>query len=828
MKDRDTRHMARIFKILYGLVAAMFGLILIAALLTYYFAARSIPDYDADYRISGIMGEVEVVRDNKAVPHIFAAEDTDVFFGLGFAHAQDRLWQMTLARRTAAGRLSELFGAETLDLDIFMRGLDLYPLSRRALAAQTPEALAMLEAYARGVNAWIRVVQRDALGRGAPEFFLFEPQIEPWAPIDSIALLKLLAIQSTDQIEAEILQTRSLIEIGPDLTSDIFPNDPSKAQIALNAFASLRPSTETDTKLALRHRLNPLPDIGFQSASNIWAAMPERTAAKSSLMAADPHVALVAPAKFYLAHLELASGPIIGATLPGLPIMVSGRSNHIAWGVSGTNADSADLYLEELSGPNLDRYRTDTGTTPLRAEERIIKIHDAPAQTHLFQWAGDRPLLPESLPGLAGITPRNHRISLAHTGLSGTDSSISAWLELMRARDVISALSKTNGFIAPSYNLLITDPDTIALQVIGALPQRHENHQGQGKIPAQSWVRDNQWQGMRPATDLPKVINPASGIIANTNNKLVDAAFPDHIAHEWSGTYRMLRLNQLLNGRRIHTRESFQEAQLDDISFAARTILAQIAKELWFTTDAAETGSAEAVKAEALDLLANWNGEMSEHTPEPLLFTAWLTHLQRLLIQDELGPFSQHFRAPNPAFIERVFKDVDGASEWCDIRPSTKVETCVETAERALEAALIDLSETYGDRLTSWRWGDAHQAIHKHEILGDTPFLSWVVNIQQSSSGGDHTLNRGKMSYTGETPYSNINAAGFRLLVDFADPESSLYILSTGQSGHPLSRHYDDLATLWRRGEYIPMSLDPEIARAGAIGTTWLRPDTEN
>jgi len=735
---------------------------------------------------------------------------------------------MTLTRRTAAGRLSELFGQETVDLDIFMRGLDLYAHARTSLDVQSPQTLAMLQAYADGVNAWIRIVQRDALGRGAPEFFLFEPLIEPWAPIDSIALLKLLAIQSTDQIDKEILYTRALIEIGPELTQDIFPIDPSKAQIALEDFVHLRPKSPLPNSNITRHALNPLPSIGFHSASNIWAAMPARTAAKSSLMAADPHVALGAPAKFYLAHLDLSSGPMTGATVPGIPIMLSGRSNHIAWGVTGTNADIADLYLEELSGEKLDRFRTSSGTAAVRSEDRIIEIIDQPPLTHRFQWADDRPLLPAELPGLAGITPRDHRISLRHTGLLAQDSSMTAWLDLMQARSVFEALTGTDRFIAPSYNLMVTDPNSVAMQTIGAHPKRRQTHQGEGRIPAQSWVPNNQWDGMIAASDLPQAINPRSGLLANTNNKLVDTPFPNHLSHNWDGTYRMLRLNQLLNGRRIHTRESFQEAQLDDISFAARTVLALIAKELWFTTRAAETGSAEAVKADALELLANWNGEMSEHTPEPLLFTAWLMHLQRLLIQDELGPFAVHFQTPNPAFIERVYKDVNGASEWCDIRPSTKVETCVETAERALESALIELSETYGDRLASWRWGDAHQALHKHEILGDTPLLSWIVNIQQSSSGGDHTLNRGKMTYTGKNPFFNVNAAGFRLLVDFADPESSLFILSTGQSGHPLSRHYDDLATLWRRGEYIPMSLDPEIARAGAIGTTWLRPSASN
>ena len=379
-------------------------------------------------------------------------------------------------------------------------------------------------------------------------------------------------------------------------------------------------------------------------------------------------------------------------------------------------------------------------------------------------------------------------------------------------------------FTAPSYNLITADADNIRFNSIGAVPRRDAAHQNQGLFPAPSQFAQNQWAGYLRASDLPKAINPKGGIVANANNKTTDDAFPNHIAHQWDGTFRMLRLDKLLNGRRVHTRDSFQEAQLDDISFAARTVLALIAKELWFTGEASASDSLERAKQEALALLANWNGEMNEHLPEPLIFTAWLHHLQRQLIQDDLGKLAVEFQRPNIVFIERVFRNIDGAGIWCDIRPSTAVESCTEIAERALEAALIDLSEAHGTRINSWRWGDVHQALHKHEILGDTPFLSWVVNIQQSSSGGDHTINRGRMSYSGNTPYVNSHAAGFRQLVDFADLESSLYILSTGQSGHPLSRHYDDLSTLWRRGEYIPMSLDPEIARAGASGITTLNP----
>ena len=172
--------------------------------------------------------------------------------------------------------------------------------------------------------------------------------------------------------------------------------------------------------------------------------------------------------------------------------------------------------------------------------------------------------------------------------------------------------------------------------------------------------------------------------------------------------------------------------------------------------------------------------------------------MNKLVLQDELGVLGDAFKRPDPAFIERVYRNIDGAGIWCDIRPTTKVETCTEISERALEVALIELTEEFGNRPNSWRWGDVHQAYHKHEILGDSPFLSWIVNIQQSSSGGDHTINRGRMRYDGNNRYFNQHAAGFRTLIDFSDPESSLFIASTGQSGHPLSKHYDDLSKLWR------------------------------
>jgi penicillin amidase len=310
--------------------------------------------------------------------------------------------------------------------------------------------------------------------------------------------------------------------------------------------------------------------------------------------------------------------------------------------------------------------------------------------------------------------------------------------------------------------------------------------------------------------------------VGNTNNKVIDRPFPLHVSFDWGDSQRVQRWQALMQGREVHTRESFIEAQLDTVSPAARTVLPLIGRDLWFTGEAAPDGTPERQRQRALALLADWNGEMNEHMPEPLLYAAWLRALQDRLIRDDLGPLADDFDHVEPLFIERVFRDIDGASEWCDIKRSAREETCSDISRLALDDALIWIGETYGTALESLRWGDAHQAMHDHPVLGEVPLLRHFVNIRQSTSGGDHTLQRGRTSGRDPHPFRNVHAAGYRGVYDFADPDSSVFINATGQSGHFLSRHYDDLGQLWRRGEYIPMSLDVDLARAASVGITRL------
>tara|TARA_R110000868_G_scaffold408790_3_gene692704 strand:+ start:73360 stop:75798 length:2439 start_codon:yes stop_codon:yes gene_type:complete len=809
----------------------MIVLAVLAVVGVYYLASRSLPDYDKTLSVKGISAPVEIVRDNANVPHIFGKSDADVYFGLGYAHAQDRLWQMITMRRTVQGRLSEVFGTRTLAIDKLMRRYDLYALAIKSVAAQDARTTTALNAYAAGVNARLDEINRDALGRGAPEMFLFNVPVAPWQPADSIAIGKLMAVQLSGSLSSEIERARvSLALPDQEMLADILPDTPGKGIAELPDYASLVPGDQLNRFAQVSgpglpdSPLSPFPAPGLEGASNAFAAAPSRSASGGTLLANDPHLGFSAPTIWYLARLELRQGGVIGGTIPGIPSVLTGRSHFLGWGLTSSYLDDLDVYMEEINPENTEEYRTPDGWKRFKTRKSIIEIKDAAPVTLTLRWTDNGPVLPGSHYNLDTITPPGHVASINWTALSDHDTTLTAGVGLMYARNVDQAIEATQMQIAPSQNLMLADADTIAFKTIGAMPERDPAHDSKGRMPTLGWRAENRWKGILPNQDNPQVMSPDSGILGNTNNKMVDRPFPHNVTFDWGDTQRIHRLQRLMQSRQVHTRDSFIEAQLDTVSFTARTLLPLIGKDLWFTGDPAPEGTPERRRQDALTLLSEWNGEMNEHMPEPLIYAAWVATLQDRLIRDELGPIADDFTHVQPVFIERVFRDVDGAARWCDIIQSTATETCTDIARQSLDAALIWITERYGDNLESLRWGDVHQAAQDHPTLGDIPILRYFVNIRQSTSGGDNTLMRGATKGTGPDPFLNVHGAGYRGVYDFADPDSSVFITSTGQSGHPLSRHYDDLAQLWRRGEYIPMSLDTALARAAAVGITHLDP----
>ena len=822
--------MERIFVWLVRITLSVAAFSVLILFFVYFFLSQSLPNYNKTVQFSHLIAKTEVVRDTANVPHIFATNDHDTLFALGYVHAQDRLWQMTMLRRTAQGRLSELFGKKTLSIDKVVRRLGIYGAAHNSVSALRPSTQLKLNAYAQGVNARLKEINSGALGRGAPEFFIFSNAIARWSPADSLAIIKLMGLQMSSHLESEVLRARLSLILDNDRLKDILPDVPGPGQAVLNDFASLFPTLprlQANENMP-QQAFSPFKPIALSGASNAWAALPGRSASRGTLLANDPHLSLTAPSIWYLARLELETGGVIGGTIPGVPVVLVGRSAHLGWGLTTANIDDTDVYIEKVNPENPNEYLSLNEFVPFIKKQSIIKIKDSTSITIDLLWTENGPVLPSNHYNLGAITPEGYVTSVAWTLLSAHDTSIEAAFDVMASHSVQSAMKASRAYVAPGQNLILADKNQIAMRTIGALPKRDPRNQSRGRMPTAGWLSVNRWQGMFDQSVNPVFLNPTGGVLGNTNNKYIDRPFPEHISYDWSDTQRVQRWVRLMQNREAHTRDSFIEAQLDSISPTARTILPLIGAELWFQSKGTPFNRLLEQRKVALNLLANWNGEMNEHLPEPLIYSAWIRALQVRLVQDELGPLSKEFSQVKPLFIERVYRNIDGAGQWCDVVQSEPIETCAAMAQLALDDALTELLNTYSNDINGLRWGEAHQATHDHPVLGKIPVLKWFVNIRHSTSGGDNTLQRGKTIGTGPNPYLNVHAGAYRGVYDFADPNSSVFIISTGQSGHPLSRHYDNLAELWRRGEYVPMSLDESLARAGATGVTTLSPALEN
>lgn len=820
--------MRSIFRILLWLAGASGALAAAAAMLGYYLLSRSQADYGADYAVAGLEAEVEVIRDANAVPHIYARTELDAYFALGLVHAQERLWQMELNRRGAQGRLSELFGPGALPIDRQMRVFDLYAFARGAVKRQSEETRAALDAYAAGVNAWIAVANEQALGRGAPEFFLFGDGLAPWTPADSIAILKVMALRLTDAAEKEVLRAKLLARLTPEQVGDLFPDYPDSGLMALPAFAEAYPGLRFPAPgrraEASALELAFLPRAGFGGASNAWAAHGSRATAGAPLLATDPHLWLSAPSLWLLAHVEFPDKGVIGGTIPGAPAVVIGRSRSFGWGLTTTHMDDQDIFIEKLNPDDPDEYLTPDGWAPFRTRKEVIRVRGGADEEITLRWTRHGPVLPPEIYDVGAVTPEGHVAALAWTALSAEDTGMEGLLSIMRASSVEDGVDAAAKVLAPAQNVTMADRNGVGVVVSGRPPARKPESRTQGRLPGIGWIDANDWAGLGDPNETPRSIRPRSGLVANANNRVTNAPFPDHISFDWSAPYRIRRLEQRLNERQYHTRESFMELQNDTVSEMARAVLPLIARDLWWTRDEGVGDPRGDRREAALKMLADWNGEMSEHAAEPLIFTAWMRALTRRIAADELGELIDLIEGPRPLFIERVFYDVEGAGRWCDIDKTPRAETCAEMAKLALDDALDELTAAYGDDIAAFRWGEAHVARHAHMPLGRQWPFSLFVNIEQETSGGDYTLMRAKTPGKGPAPYVNRHAAGFRAVYDFADLDRSVFIIATGQSGHFLSRHYDDLSELWRSGQYIPMTMNREDIESGALGTTRLTP----
>ncbi len=835
-----------VLRLLKWTVLAVVAVAALAIGTLYLLTVRSLPDYGDEFAAPGLVAEVEIIRDSRAVPHIFGQTERDVYFALGFVHAQDRLWQMELGRRVASGRLSELapawltalsfegdpkaFEAALLRIDETARALDIDGAARASLEALSPDARRTLEAYAAGVNAWIDIVNEDALGAGAPELLFLGATVEPWAPEDSIATLKLMSAAVSSPFAAELDRARVAYGLGLERAEDLFPTGVDNAAFDANAprDPGVLANRDPNPAMAALAERFPFPFGGdaarLGGASNVWAVSGARSATRAPLLAADPHLPLTTPGVWYVARLEFGDGGVIGATLPGAPVVLVGRNEQIAWGFAALYADSGDFYIEEVNSDDPTQYLTPEGWAPFEERTETIALADGRAVEVSLLRTRHGPVLPLDWPALASVTPEGHVLALSWTTLAEDDATIEGALRLMRARSVEAALALRRFFVAPPQVIVVADRREIASMAVGRAPLRRLDSRTRGRLPGAGWLAENDWDGFVAPEALPLERNPASGYVAAANNRPRVGAYPRHLGYDWPAPYRIARLEQLLANRELHTLSGFQAMQSDEASEMARVLLPLIAAPLW---DDLENESD--ARREALERLRDWYGtgeevQMDALRAEPLIFAAWTRALTRRLIEDDLGEAAVGFEAARPEFLERVYRNPEGVGRrWCDDARTPAVENCRDMARRALDDALAELSAAYGD-ISAWRWGRAHEAVHRHLVFDATPAINVFFTIRHEAGGGGYTLKRTEFPGSGEEPYRTVNAGGFRAVFDFADLDRSVFAIATGQSGHFLSRHYDDFSPLWRSGGYAPLTLSRREAEAAAVGVTRLVP----
>ena len=785
--------------------------VVIVALLVfaYFIASRSVADYNESFSTNIGDYNVDIVRDRQAVPHIFGDDFNQAMFGLGVAHAQERLWQMSVLRRTAQGRLSEMGGADLVELDLFLRSLDLWNLSNRQFQKLPQSTKNTLQAYADGVNAQVAEVNRRNLGAGAPEFYLVNREFAPWTPVDSMAILKIMALQLSSGAQNEILRAKLSTVLDEAALSDIFYDAPTP-KVSM-AFADNKLPEES--KLA--QALTPTGYGRISGASNAFAAAPSRSTSGGALLASDPHLKLTAPSVWMLAHLATPQQSWVGGTIPGIPLVLIGHNNELAWGLTTANLDDQDITIVKNDPNDPSAYMTPTGKEKYKGEEILINVKgESQPRKYLKLTTKYGPIIPANGPWKLGeILPENHLAALSWTALEENDQTIIAGLNLMKSLSVASGVQALKDHGAPAQVFTLADSKgNIGQIAAGRMPIRTDSNLSKGILPAISWSGDAGFASYFPFEKSPRNINPASGIVMHTNNKFIDRAYPEHYSYSWGDNYRYLRAQNLFERRKTHSTDSFVELQNDSISQDAINILPLIAEKLWFQTEQ------DGQRADVLVALGNWNGRFDALGPEALIYTTWLAEIDRLIFSDELGPMFADLGQADPYRIERIYRNVGGAAKWCDVTPTPEQESCADISNAALDKALARLTKQYGEDFNQWRWGHAHKAVHENEVLGNVPLLGFFANISQEVDGGSETLLRTASKSDDPFNHTAVHGGALRMVVNFADLQHAKFIISTGQSGNIVSKYYDDLSSLWAAGEYIEIPTEREFIETNALG----------
>ncbi|MET0342258.1 MAG: penicillin acylase family protein [Polyangiales bacterium] len=768
-----------------------------AALGLVVYARRSLPVVEGTRTAVGIDAALDIVRDVDGVPHVRAQSERDAYFGLGYLHAQDRLWQLELQRRAGSGRLSEVFGAQTLPDDRLLRALGLRRAAEAGAQVLDARTAALAQAYADGINAHLRE------GRTLPpEFLLLGVRPEPWTPADSLVVQKLTAWALTGQFQRELLRVRLIQTLGAVRAAEVIagvPDDLSALEPLLGDLAQAAG--------ALASHLAP----GRPSAvgSNGWAVTGARTASGRPLLANDPHMDLSAPSLWYLAHLEAPDLTVVGATLPGLPGVILGHNGKVAWGFTNARIDALDFYVERLSADGT-AYEHEHGGARFAVIEERIAVRDAPTELLRVRVGRHGPVVSDVSAEARRAMPAGHALAARFAAVEPGDLTLRFPMRAAHARDASALIEAARDLHSPPQNVVAADVEGhIAFVAAGRVPARAEDDPLRGRVPMPGWLARHDWQGFLPFEALPQRRDPPEGRIVTANQDLRGPGYPHAIGSDWDAPHRADRITHLLGARAGHDVDSQARIQLDvQSAWAERLLPAMLA----MLTDAAHA----APRAR----LARWSRALDGGSREAALFAAWLRELGRAVYGDELARDLAALWGETPNLLPRVLADDDGLARWCDDRATQDVEPCAVVVRRAFARALATVD-------ADARWDAVHQARFTHTPLGAVPGVGALFDVVVPAPGGAETVNLAEYAVDDEAaPFESHVGAGFRALYDLADLARSRFIVAPGQSGNVLSPHYRDLTERWANGSYLPARTLRTDVDAHAAATLTLLPAT--
>ncbi|MDE3720818.1 penicillin acylase family protein [Nocardiopsis sp. N85] len=843
-----------LFRVFLGVLSTFVVLALVGALLGVWTVRRSFPQTSGDLALPGLNAPVTVLRDGYGVPHVYADDAHDLFMAQGFVHAQDRFWEMDFRRHVTAGRTAELFGEGQVDTDVYLRTMGWRHVAEQEYDLLAPESRGYLDAYAAGVNAWLD--ENDG-AEASLEYALLNAlngghTIEPWDPVDSLAWLKAMAWDLGGNMREETERARLLAAgLTEERIAELYPEYPYEehlpitdtdellgAEADLRGEADERRAPDTDRPalpeeavaavddvyaraLALPEMLGPKssPDLG----SNSWVVGGEHTASGLPLLANDPHLGAAMPSTWHQVGLhcteltEACPFDVAGFGFSGLPGVVIGQNESIAWGFTNLNPDVMDLFVERVEG---DSYIVDGEARPLEIRTETVEVADGEDVEITVRSTHHGPLLSDTAAGedLAGIAEEptlegaeegaEYAVALQWTALTpGTTGD--ALFVMNRARDWEDFRVAASGFDVPAQNLVYADDEgNIGYQAPGVVPVRGK---GDGRYPAPGWDSDYDWKEFIPFEELPSVHNPASGFIVTANQSGVDADYPHLLTDDWDYGYRSQRINDLLEEAIAEgpvDGEDMSRIHMDSYHGGAVAIVPHL-------VDVEVEGTA----ARARELLVDWDLYTEPDSAGAAFYQATWRHLLPLLF-DELEPVAMTGNSRGMYVVADLLEDPD--SEWWEGEEASGRD---EVLAAAMEAAAEELTGLLGDDPADWRWGDLHILTATHQSFGTSGIgpVEWLFNRGPvESSGGSAIVNA--TGWDDKEGYAITAVPSMRMVVDLSDRDASTWVHLTGNSGHAFHPHYDDQLEPWGRGETMPFAFTEDAVRAAAVDELTLVP----